>query len=67
MSTELVSISAPVEGARCVRLDRPDALSTLHRPLVDGLHRALDQVEADSDCRMSSSPVRDRPSVPDLT
>lgn len=46
-----VSVSQPADGVRLIRLERPQARNALNRPLVEGLHAALDQVEADTECR----------------
>ena len=46
-----VEISKPGDGTTLLTLNRPERLNALTYELVDELHRALDAVHADHDCR----------------
>jgi enoyl-CoA hydratase len=46
-----VRLSAPEPGIRLLTLDRPARLNAINDDLVADLHAALDEVEADSECR----------------
>ncbi|ASR03070.1 enoyl-CoA hydratase/isomerase family protein [Gordonia rubripertincta] len=47
-----VSVTRPAEGITQITLSRPEALNTLDRRLTGDLVTALDEVEADTDCRV---------------
>jgi enoyl-CoA hydratase len=47
-----VLVARPANGVVALTLNRPDRLNTLTRPLVLALHQALDQIDADDDCRI---------------
>lgn len=47
-----VTVSRPTPQVRVVTLNRPDALNTLTASMVSELHRRLEEVEADRDCRV---------------
>lgn len=49
MST--VEVSDADDGVRTITLNRPDVLNALDQPMVNALYAALDEVEADRDCR----------------
>jgi enoyl-CoA hydratase len=48
---ELVQIDHPADGVARLTLHRPERLNTLTRELVDDMHAALDEVDADHSCR----------------
>ncbi|MFT4287947.1 enoyl-CoA hydratase/isomerase family protein [Nocardioides sp.] len=50
--TATVLTSSPTAGVRLVTLDRPDRLNTLDRGLVAELHRTLDEIAQDAECRV---------------
>ncbi|WP_185995914.1 enoyl-CoA hydratase/isomerase family protein [Nocardioides campestrisoli] len=52
MSDNEVTLGTPADGVRQITLNRPDRLNTMNAALVAGLHRALDEVEVDRDCRV---------------
>ncbi len=47
-----VEVSSPVDGVTTLTLNRPDRLNALTHELVDELHRALEAIRADHDCRV---------------
>src|SRR5438093_10082021 len=49
MSTVL--IEQPKAGIRQITLNRPDSLNAMNHELVAAVHDALDEVDADTDCR----------------
>ena len=51
-SGKTVRIEAPAPGVRLLTLDRPDRLNAMSGELIRDLHRALDQVGADDECRV---------------
>jgi enoyl-CoA hydratase/carnithine racemase len=51
MSGTEILLTTPVDGVRQITLNRPDRLNTMNHALVSALHRALDEVGADRDCR----------------
>ena len=51
-SGKTVRIEAPAPGVRLLTLDRPDRLNAMSGELIRDLHRALDQVAADDECRV---------------
>ena len=51
-SGKTVRIDAPAPGVRLLTLDRPDRLNAMSGELIRDLHRALDQVAADEECRV---------------
>jgi enoyl-CoA hydratase len=51
-SGRTVRIDAPAPGVRLLTLDRPDRLNAMSGELIRDLHRALDQVAADEECRV---------------
>ena len=48
---ELVQIDHPADGVARLTLHRPERLNTLTRELVDDMHAALAEVDADHSCR----------------
>lgn len=48
---ELVRIDHPADGVSRLTLTRPHRLNALTRELVDDMHAALDEVDADHSCR----------------
>jgi enoyl-CoA hydratase len=51
-SGKTVRIETPAPGVRLLTLDRPDRLNAMSGELIRDLHRALDQVAADDECRV---------------
>jgi len=51
-STEPVVVTTPVEGVRCVTLNRPDRLNAMDVHLVEALHRSLDDIALDRGARV---------------
>jgi enoyl-CoA hydratase len=51
-SGKTVQIDAPAPGVRLLTLDRPHRLDAMSGELIRDLHRALDQVAADEECRV---------------
>jgi enoyl-CoA hydratase len=47
-----VLVDTPAPKIRRITLNRPDKLNAMTASLVEGLHRALDEVGADRDCRV---------------
>src|SRR3984957_12595282 len=51
-SGKTVRIEAPATGVRLLTLDRPERLNAMSGELIRDLHRALDQLAADEECRV---------------
>src|ERR1700761_6707945 len=51
-SGQTVRIETPAPGVRLLTLDRPHRLNALSGELIRDLHRALDQLAADEECRV---------------
>lgn len=49
---DVLSIESPSPGVTVLRLSRPDSLNAMTAELVESLHRALDTVAGDPDCRV---------------
>lgn len=47
-----IEVSTPADGVTQLTLNRPERLNALTYELVDDLHRALDAIQADHDCRV---------------
>ena len=52
MPDDAVLLSRPRPDIRLLTLNRPDRLNAIDPSLVAGLHAALDDVDADADCRV---------------
>ena len=49
--SDLVTIEVVEEGVHVLVLNRPDRLNAITPPLIDALHRRLDEADADRSCR----------------
>ena len=59
--TEPILVDTPATGVRRITMNRPDKLNALTRELVDALHAALDDADADHECRAGHAPPRQDP------
>jgi enoyl-CoA hydratase len=50
--TDALTSSSPAPGVRLLTLSRPERLNALSRALIEDLHGALDDLEADRTCRV---------------
>jgi enoyl-CoA hydratase len=50
--TDVLTVTDPVPGVRLVQLNRPASLNALSSELIESLHRAIDDIAADPDCRV---------------
>lgn len=47
-----LDVTRPHDGATVITLNRPEKLNALNHDLVEDLHRTLDEIDRDDDCRV---------------